>query len=329
MHILYAKGEFIPGSVYQINSVVTFGATSVIYDVTDIVLGVRRIVKILSAGKGPSFDRRMLREWQMLAGFDHPNIVRVVAAGRTTDQHRLPYYVMERLEGQDLRRWLKGPGKFPVDRALSITSDILCGLQAAHARGILHRDVKPENVFLRRAPSSPWYEVKLLDFGCARWTQQPSSDALIGTLNYVAPELLDGARASEKSDVYAVGVTLYEMLTGRHPFGHLPISTRRGPPQALSETIDAPEDLTVLVVAALSPTPDERIQTVREFATRLAQVSHRWANRHLLDVTTDVDTLVAEKAPSTLRIPSAPKIDDACDACDDDDEPDEGAPSSR
>ncbi|MGH7293698.1 MAG: serine/threonine-protein kinase, partial [Polyangiaceae bacterium] len=300
----------------------------------DTLLGVRRVLKILEPGRSSAFDRRMLREWRMLAGLDHPNIVRVICAGRTTDFHQVPYYVMERLEGQDLRRWLRG-GKFPIERAISITADVLAGLIAAHERQILHRDVKPENVFLRRSRECPWYEVKLLDFGCARWMHQPSSDALVGTLNYVAPELLDGAKASEKSDVYATGVTLYEMLTGRHPFGQLPISTRRGPPAPLSETIDAPGDLIELVDEALCPDPYNRIPTAREFAARLAEVRYRWDNRHLVAETTDLDALVAEKAPSTLRIPSAPPALDEDDESDedesDDDESDDddGPPSSK
>ncbi|MGH7294890.1 MAG: protein kinase domain-containing protein, partial [Polyangiaceae bacterium] len=165
MHVLYARGELIAGSVYLVNQLVTLGATCQIYDVTDTKLGVRRVLKILATGRDSVFDRRMIREWQMLAGFDHPNIVRIITANRTADANSLPYYVMERLEGQDLRRWLKSAGKFPIARALSIGNDVLCGLQAAHSRGILHRDVKPENIFLSRAPSSPWYDVKLLDFG--------------------------------------------------------------------------------------------------------------------------------------------------------------------
>ncbi|HEY1697940.1 MAG TPA: serine/threonine-protein kinase [Polyangiaceae bacterium] len=312
--------------MYQVVGVVTIGAASVIYDVKDTVLNVRRVLKMLEPGCSASHDRRMLREREMLAGFDHPNIVRVVFAGRTTDDRQLPYYVMEKLEGLDLRRWLRG-GRFPVERALSIAADILKGLGAAHARGILHRDVKPDNIFLQRAPESPWYETKLLDFGCAKWNHQPSSDQLLGTINYVAPELMDGAEASEKSDVYATGVTLYEMLTAHHPYGRLPISTRRGPPPPLSKYIEANDDLIELVCDALSPLPDARIPSARVFAFRLAQVRYRVANCPLVEGTTDIDTLVAEKMPSTQRMPSAPRFDVVAE--DDEQSDDEGEEEER
>lgn len=311
MNVVYAPGTKIPGSIYVIKRIVNLGGSAVVYDVIDTVLSVRRALKMLDGQHGPAFERRMLREWQMLASFNHPNIVRVVAANRTADDKQLPYYVMDWLEGRDLRAALRRAEYFPIERALSVASGMVAGLQAAHERGILHRDVKPENVFLHRV--SVWDEVKLLDFGCARWMDQPSSDGLVGTLKYVAPEVLDGERPSERADLYSAGVTLYEMLTGRHPFENIPIRARRGLPEPLPEAMGAPDELNQLIADALAPSPQARIGSARAFAARLADVEHCWVQHRDLFATTDVDASVDDKFPSTLRMPNAPRAPDNTD----------------
>ncbi len=229
-------------------------------------------VKVLPRGLSgdPERRERFQREAAALSALDHSGIVRILAAGETLDG-RL-YLAMELVEGCDLRRLLR-TGKLEPARALDIVSKIAAALGHAHSRGIVHRDVKPGNILIGDNGV-----VKVADFGIARavtgeagsWTLTQTREAF-GTPYYMAPELAaDASAASPASDVYALGVLLYEMLTGRVPMGNFtPASKIAG--------VDAQTDH--LISSALADAPASRPGSMQAFAEKLASSQHRLSRR--------------------------------------------------
>jgi serine/threonine-protein kinase len=173
-------------------------------------------IKVLHRPGGATRDmlRRGHAEAKLLYRLKHPNIVEVLDAGITDEG--LLYIVMELLEGRTLREILRARGRLSVRDALPLFVRMTEGVEAAHSAGAIHRDLKPENVFLLH-DNTP----KILDFGIAKLVDSAGitteKDVLHGTMLYMAPEQLDGYRATARSDVYAFGLTLYETLVGRHP----------------------------------------------------------------------------------------------------------------
>ena len=163
------------------------------------------------------FFDRFRREQDIGEKMDHPGVMKVMRVAPDEDRSQV-YMVMEWVEGRLLRNILSEEGKLPVDRAIKITIEILDALEYIHARGVVHRDLKPENIMV-----GPKDEIKLIDFGLAG--QQGSRrltfarlTQVMGTPAYISPEQVKGKRGDARSDIYAVGVMLYEMLTGRPPF---------------------------------------------------------------------------------------------------------------
>ncbi|MBX3193266.1 MAG: protein kinase [Labilithrix sp.] len=167
--------------------------------------------------------QRMTREARTLAKLRHPNIVEVRDGGLTAEKPARPYFVMEPLSGMSVRDMLrKTPSGVGILPALRIVTDILIGLDHAHAAGVIHRDIKPDNVFLHRAQPSVTV-AKVLDFGIAHLLlgQRFTGRYFLGTPRYAAPEQLRGESPTARSDVYAAGLVLYELLTGEAPFANL------------------------------------------------------------------------------------------------------------
>ena len=156
----YAPGIQVPGTVYQIVKILGAGGMGTVYEVEDTSVGKRYVLKTLHPELGDRQDlaRRMQNEARTLARLQHPNIVEVVTAGVTNDEMKLPFYVMERLEGQNIRVVIEKMRRLSVPHAVRITIDLLDALDRAHESGVIHRDVKPDNIFstARRAvPPSP------------------------------------------------------------------------------------------------------------------------------------------------------------------------------
>jgi serine/threonine protein kinase len=171
----------------------------------------------------PKFVTRFQREAKAASALQHPNIVQVYDYGQTDGNY---FIVMELIEGTDLRRYLRSRGVLAIDRAIIIAHDVALGLGAAHRRGIVHRDVKPQNVLVGRDGS-----IKLTDFGIASVYKDINAERLtttgmtLGTVQYYAPEQAQGEIVSPAADVYALGIVMYEMLTGRTPFdGDTPVA---------------------------------------------------------------------------------------------------------
>ena len=211
---------------------------------------------------------RFTREIRVLAGLSHPNIAALYTAFHHDDQMVM---IMEYVEGVDLRqRMLEG---ITLDEAVLYTQQILMALDYAHSRNVIHRDIKPSNIMV-----TPDGRIKLLDFGLALAMPDPRltmTGALVGSMHYIAPEQISGEESDIRSDLYGVGVTLYEMATGRLPFEganypqviaaqlrHNVIS-----PSGINQQI--PPEFSSVVMKALEKNRAERWQTAREFLTAL------------------------------------------------------------
>jgi len=196
------------------------GGMGSVHEVEHHALGKRFVMKVLheSLAHREDFAQRMRAEWRTLAKLEHPAIVQVTDAGRTTEG--LPYFVMERLDGQTVAEALHKNGRFSPVVAATLMMTVLSGLEAAHATGAIHRDIKPQNLFLTaRGP-------KILDFGIAK-SKRPTaglvtqSGVAIGTPRYMAPEQARGLGVDARADIYACALVLFEMIAGRDPFSHL------------------------------------------------------------------------------------------------------------
>src|SRR3984957_10547358 len=218
----YQPGEQVPGTVYEIVRRIGAGGMGTVYDVEDTTIGKRYVLKTLHPQLGARDDlaRRMQNEARTLARLHHTNIVDVITAGVTSDELKLPYYVMERLNGQSLRMVLEKRGQLDLALAYHIAIDLLDALDHAHDKGVIHRDVKPDNILLHRTPAGVTV-TKLLDFGIVSLLDagvRETAGRFLGTLRYAAPEQLRGESPTAKMDVYCAALVLYEMIAGHGPF---------------------------------------------------------------------------------------------------------------
>ncbi len=256
---------------YRLERVLGQGGMGVVYQATDATLERQVAVKVLSKAEPGSEGRaRLLAEARSAARLNHPNIVAIHDAGEFGET---PFVVMEMVQGQTLRE-TAAPG---LDEALKIIREICAALDHAHQFGIIHRDVKPENVILTGRQI-----VKLMDFGLAydpKRSRLTQDGTLVGTMAYLAPELIMGQPASPQSDLYALGVMLYEMVAGRPPFEgdnpavlltnhlHAPVVPPSAHNPAITPALDA------LVVDLLRKEPTRRPPSAAVVLERLVEVS--------------------------------------------------------
>src|SRR5579859_6724781 len=201
---------------YHVRSRIAHGGMATVYLATDTRLDREVALKVMHAdlARDADFVARFIGEAKSVAKLSHPNIVGVYDQG--ADGQYL-YLAMEYVPGRTLRELLRERGWLPWQEALSVIDPVLAGLAAAHQAGIVHRDVKPENVLLTADG-----RVKVVDFGLARATAavgNTRAGQIIGSVNYIAPEQVTAAPTDARTDVYSAGIMLFEMLTGRLPFG--------------------------------------------------------------------------------------------------------------
>ena len=297
---------------YEILSPIGAGGMGEVYRAKDSRLGREVAVKVLpeDVAGDPRALTRFESEARAVAAFSHPNILALFDVG---NEGAVSYVVTELLEGETLREAL-ARGPLPLRKVLDVGLQVAEGLAAAHGKGIVHRDVKPENVFLTRDGHA-----KLLDFGLARHdvshrdpadTRSPTLPAVtgtgvvLGTVAYMSPEQARGEAVDFRSDQFALGVVLYEMLSGKRPFA------RPSAAESLAATIrDEPEPVTKLdpklpahlgwiVQRCLSKDPEERYSSTRDLAKELQSV-----RAHLSEAGTARDVPPGEAAPLRRRVP--------------------------
>jgi ABC-type transport system substrate-binding protein/tRNA A-37 threonylcarbamoyl transferase component Bud32 len=204
---------------YRIESLIGEGAMGAVYLAEDESTRRRVALKFLAPefAHDERFRRRFLRETELAARLQHPNVVPIVGSGE--DEGRL-YYAMAYVEGRDLRRLLRDEGRLEPERALRLLEQVADALDAAHAAGLVHRDVKPGNILV--TPTERGEHVSVCDFGLARHVSSVSSltsdRGFVGTIDYVPPEQIEGGKIDGRADVYSLGCVLYECLSGAAPF---------------------------------------------------------------------------------------------------------------
>jgi tRNA A-37 threonylcarbamoyl transferase component Bud32 len=276
----FLDGEVVPGTRYTVRRLIGTGGMGRVYEVEHRELGKRFVLKSLQRELARREDlvARLRNEWRALARLEHPNIVSVTDAG--TSDSGVPFYVMERLEGETLGALLYRQRRLHPEQALGIAAGILEGLHAAHQIGVVHRDVKPPNVFLTAS------SVKILDFGIAKI--RDAKDVItargiaVGTPRYMSPEQAQGTSVDARSDIYATGLMLFEMLSGVGPFDDVKDHNElllahlgRKAPLLSSICVVAPE-LDAVVAGMLAKDPRERPASARDVAETLRSLSQRY-----------------------------------------------------
>jgi len=274
--------EVLAGTPYTAVGLLGVGTTSKVYEARG-PEGERCAVKVLRPLHPASSDvaLRLAREGRALAALRHPQIVRARDAGTTADGR--PYFTMDVLVGETLRDRLDREGKLSIGRVGAWIQGVLDALDAAHRAGIIHRDVKPSNIFLRRNPEQPEIEdAVLLDFGIAKVEDDDglfftTDRHVIGTPRYIAPEQILGGRVDARTDVYSMGLVLFEALAGRSPYDAAleedVLASMRAhicdDPQPLRRFIRAPAALERVLSRALEKAPDARWPSAGAFALAL------------------------------------------------------------
>ena len=228
------KGMFI-GDRYEIVDKVGSGGMSDVYKALDHKLNRFVAIKVLKTefSEDRNFVSKFKVEAQSAAGLTHPNIVNVYDVG---EDHNIHYIVMELIDGITLKKYIEKKGQLPVKEAVSIAIQVSQGIEAAHNNHIIHRDIKPQNIMISREG-----KVKVTDFGIARAasTNTINSNAM-GSVHYISPEQARGGYIDEKSDIYSLGITLYELITGKVPFeGDSTVSVAL---QHINDDIPSPKD---------------------------------------------------------------------------------------
>ncbi|HEY4058221.1 MAG TPA: serine/threonine-protein kinase [Kofleriaceae bacterium] len=270
-------GQLIGGR-FRIEAPIGTGAMAKVFRATDAQTGDSVAVKILrsSLGGDPSAKERFKREGDVQQRMRHRNIAALLGSGVT--EYEEPYLVVELLRGKTLRGVLKEEKRVAPRRAASYAWQALQGLTAVHAAGVLHRDLKPANIMLEPSPG-PVERVVLIDFGFATFegsARLTAQGTVVGSLRYMAPERLRGEPVDPRSDVYAIGVMLYEMLVGEPPFGGaddfslIDAHLNHDPPPldaSLPQTFDA------IILRAMAKDQSDRYADAAEMAKALEAAS--------------------------------------------------------
>jgi serine/threonine-protein kinase len=303
----------ILGGRYRVEQELGRGGMAKVFRGQDTVLGRTVAIKILAPqfADDPNFVTRFRREAQAAARISNQHIVSVFDTGSDDGVH---YIVMEYVEGKTLAEFLTGGGRIMPDRAIDIAMDGCQALQAAHAQGVIHRDIKPGNIML-----TPLGEVKVSDFGIARMSTSAETiaetAAVLGTASYLSPEQAQGQAVDGRSDIYSLGCVLYEMVTGRPPFlGESPVAVaskhvleQPTPPSKLNR--DVTPDLDAVILRAMAKNPANRYQSAEEFRADLERVKRGLPVEAtpILPAAAATQALPREPAPTAVLPPPEPE----------------------
>jgi len=275
-------GEVIDGR-YQLTRIVASGGMATIYAALDLRLDRQVAVKVMHPhlAQDEQFVSRFIREAKAAASLSHPNIVAVLDQGWNQGGTPCVFIVMELIEGSTLRDYLHEQGALPVERALQLVTPVASALAAAHRLGIVHRDIKPENILVSKEG-----RIKIADFGLARGallgsTMTAESSVILGSVSYLSPEQVQRGVSDARSDVYSLGIVLFELLTGQKPYqGEDPVqiairhvNDRVPAPSTLNPNISPEVD--ELVLKATDINPDKRPKDAGELQELLRTLSEK------------------------------------------------------
>jgi eukaryotic-like serine/threonine-protein kinase len=259
---------------YEIVGELGHGAMGIVYKardpLIDRVVAIKTINLSLAQEGKEEYEGRFYQEAKAAGRLSHPNIVTIYDVGKSGD---VAYIAMEFLEGRELRDILNDNQQIPVEQVLDITAQVAMGLAYAHEQGIVHRDVKPSNIMVVRDG-----HVKITDFGIARMASaavRTQTGMVLGSPKYMSPEQVVGRAIDQRSDIFSLGVMLYEMLTGQSPFAgenvnaimYQTLNAIPPPPGTLNPAV--PDMLNFIVAKALAKNVDDRYQNARELANDL------------------------------------------------------------
>ncbi|QJR15659.1 serine/threonine-protein kinase [Usitatibacter palustris] len=295
---------------YKVISEIGQGAMGVVYKAVDPIIdrtvAIKTINLNLSRQELEEYEARFQQEIKAAGRLNHPNIVTIYDVGKTES---VAYMAMEFLEGQELKDIIAGGKLLPVTDMVDISAQVADGLWFAHQQNIVHRDVKPSNIMVLKGTIA-----KITDFGIARLPNsavKTMTGLILGSPRYMSPEQVIGKTIDARSDIFSLGVVLYEALTGVAPFDgdnvnaimYATVNTTPSPPSAHNRAVPAMLDL--IVAKAMAKTLDDRYQTIKELADDLREV------RRQIDATRPAAALKATAAPVTPR--PAPMADRAVD----------------
>ena len=304
-------GELIDGR-YQLIRQMASGGMASIYEALDTRLDRKVAVKIMHShlAQDEQFVERFIREAKAAAALSHPNIVAVQDQGWNQNGTPAIFLVMEMIEGHTLREYLNEQGNLSITDGIKFLLPVLSALSAAHKIGIIHRDIKPENILISKEG-----RIKIADFGLAKGpliggTLTAESSVILGSVSYLSPEQVQRGIADSRSDIYSIGITAFEIFTGKKPFeGDAPIQiaymhvNNRVP--RISTLISAvPEKLDDLIFSATSANPDERPRDATAFYDQLSSISaalNPQENQLSLELDIPIEPMRPKSARKSLR----------------------------
>jgi DNA-binding beta-propeller fold protein YncE len=278
------SGEFSVGSLiagYRLEERIGRGGMAVVFRAYDARLDRQVALKVLAPAlaEDGAFRQRFIRESRAAAAVDDPHITPVFEAG---EANGVLFIAMRYVRGGDVRSLIDRLGSLPAERVAEIVSQVASALDAAHARGLVHRDVKPANMLLEASQTADRPDhIYLSDFGLSKTslavTGLTATGQFLGTLDYVAPEQIEGHSLDGRTDVYALGCSAVEMLTGEPPFRREGVALMEAhlsepPPLVRQRRPELPPDIDQVIVKAMAKSPADRYPTAREFAAALRQV---------------------------------------------------------
>ncbi len=291
---------------YEVLSQLGSGGIGEVYKVRHVISQRVEALKLLRSDRsGSDLSERFVREIRVLASLSHPHIAQFHTAFQVNEQVAM---VMEFVEGEDLQSKMRSPWPHRAMSGIDYVRQVLSALEYAHARGVVHRDIKPSNIVI-----TPASEAKLLDFGMAFRTADASSTRpghVLGTLHFMSPEQVRGERVDARSDLYATGAMLYEILTGRTPFkgtdyeimtAHLNTEPRH--PAGLNPSL--PDGICNAILKAMAKDPEDRYQSAAEFLGDLGEFTFEEAQTiEHLSILDPVDPTLPPSGRPALNTPT-------------------------
>ncbi|HWR13846.1 MAG TPA: serine/threonine-protein kinase, partial [Terriglobales bacterium] len=293
---------------YAVLGVLGAGGMGRVYKVRNVITDRVEAIKVLlpDLQGHEEVAARFLREIKLVAGLTHPNIAGLHTALTINNQLVM---VMEYVEGEPLSARLAA-GALPVPDALNYIEQVLNALSYAHEKKIIHRDIKPANMML-----TPQGIIKLMDFGIARTDSEPAkltaTGTTLGSINYMSPEQVKGSPVDERSDIYSVGISLYEMVTGEKPFhgdsnfSIMAAHINQAPTPPIDLHPDLPPGLNEIILTAIAKAPEERFQSAEAFSNAIRSVLNSVQDSRTM-VQGSMNTVIADTAARAQLAPTAP-----------------------